>query len=850
VAISRRTFLKGTAAATGTGVVAARYLSLETLVFASPEETPQLTDEWVATTCWIGKQDCGMLARRVNGRVVKLEGNPDHPRNFGKLCPKGVAQITSLYDPNRLRTPLVRTNDKGVPGTWREASWDEALEIVATRMNDALARDPRLVGYVPGREKVAAIYNTAFTKAAGITYAYGRRGNCCGGAHQDAVLATWGDRGVVTPDLRHCNYLICYWNLTQAGGPSLCQITYPHEVAEAKARGMKVVSINPYARPVAHAADEWVPVKPGTDMAFWLAVINVLLAEGFVDETFLKRHTNATSLVRGDGMLLQQEEQDLVWDSAAEKAVSFDPGVDAALTGEFTVDGETVKPAFQVLHDHVQQYTPEWASDVCKVPAAQIRKIAMDLGSNAMIGSTIVIDGVEVPYRPVAYGMHGTASKFHSSIQANRAILMAFMILGAVEAAGGPQFWNKRFGDVAAVHERWKKASMKEELDRLDLGGTAWFPLGSSGYHMFPVTMNDPERFKLPYKPEDMAMLLCFANPVMTSRPIDKVIDAWKRFGFVSVITPFMSATADYAADVILPCGTLDKWEGPIGGKTLYESADAIRVPIMEPVGQSKGEIEIFTELSEKMGKLHGDDGFISQINQALSIKEDYLLPLDRKPTPESILDAWAQSKYGVSLEEFQTRGVTSKKVSADKRYLSIGETPYGGVRAAFYVEAFLTIGNEMRARNVPESLWSKYAPYPTWTDPVMDQSPPEYDLFLMDFKRIEHKHARTFGNPLLNELVHENPVVMNTTTASAKGLKDGDTVWVESQNPLTGATRKIKTIVATTEGIRPDTVALTHHVNRPEDPSVNHLFIYEDGFWDMGGSLFSHIKVKVSAGT
>ena len=62
------------------------------------------------TTCWIGKQDCGMLARRIDGRVIKFEGHPANPRNNGTLCPKGQAQIISLYDPNRVKTPLVRTN--------------------------------------------------------------------------------------------------------------------------------------------------------------------------------------------------------------------------------------------------------------------------------------------------------------------------------------------------------------------------------------------------------------------------------------------------------------------------------------------------------------------------------------------------------------------------------------------------------------------------------------------------------------------------------------------------------------------------------------------------------------------
>jgi anaerobic selenocysteine-containing dehydrogenase len=198
---SRRTFMKGTGLVGGTLLLSRFVPELAWLSDGQPggpgqaslsTSTQEYSDEWVATACWIGKQDCGLLARTINGRVVKLEGHPDHPRNRGKLCPKGVAQITDLYDPRRLTTPLIRTNAKGQPGEWREASWDEALNVVAERFKEAKAKDPRLAAMASGRDKVGAIYGTAFPRAAGIPVTYGRRGNDCGGAAQDAVLATWG----------------------------------------------------------------------------------------------------------------------------------------------------------------------------------------------------------------------------------------------------------------------------------------------------------------------------------------------------------------------------------------------------------------------------------------------------------------------------------------------------------------------------------------------------------------------------------------------------------------------------------------------------------------------------------
>ncbi|HLF41168.1 MAG TPA: molybdopterin-dependent oxidoreductase [Acidimicrobiia bacterium] len=844
--LSRRRFLQGSVAAGG-ATLATRFLfgAPETLVRAAGPVGAPAVEDFVNTTCWIGKQECGIRARRVDGRVVKLDGHPDNPRNLGTLCPKGQAQITSLYDPNRITTPLVRTNAKGVPGKWRRATWEEAIGLVAERVGAAQAKNPLLAAWVIGRPKVKAIYNKAFVEATGLT-AYGRNGQDCAGPSEDATLATWGVRSVVTPDLRRCRYLVCYWNLTQAGGPELCQITMPREVVDARARGMKVVAINPHGRSVAHLADEWVPIRPGTDMAFWLAVIHTLLAEGYVDEAFLRSHTNAAALVGADGSILQRDGVDLAWDEQKGAATPASADVRPALFGVFEVDGQQVKPALQVLEDHVAEHTPAWASKLCGVPATQIRRVALELGENAAIGSTTVIDGVEVPLRPVAYGLHGTAVKFHDGLQTSRTILLAFMILGAVGAAGSAQLADDEVADPAATHKKWLETAGKAQPKRLDLGGSAWFPLGSSGYLMFPVTVNDPERYGLTYRPEDMAVVASYVNPVLSTRPVDKALEAWTRFGFVAYITPYLCATADHAADVVLPCGTLDKWEGPLGVGTLYATGSTVKAPVMAPLGESRGEIDILTDLCEALGKLGGAGGFVARLNTNLKIAEPYLLPLDRKPTSETILDAWARSSLKMGLDELQQVGVVSKEVPAEELYLRAGEQPFDGVRGHFYLDAFPKIGASMRAAGVPEELWRRYTAYPTWTTPPLEGSPDQYDLYLMDHKRIELKQTRSFELPLLAELVPENPLVMHAAAASRRGLKDGDRVWVESHHPGTGETRKLRTVLRTSQGIRPDTVSLTHHAGRVGQPTVNALFFYGDGLWDISSGWFSHVKVKV----
>ena len=204
--ITRRTFLK-TSAVAGGGLLASRFLfgGLETLVAGQPATSPP-PEEWVPTACWIGKQDCGMLARRINGRVVKFIGHPAHPRNRGTLCPKGVAQIMALYDPNRVKAPLIRTNEKGVPGKWRQVTWDEALTLVGQKIREVRAKDPKLLVWQKGRSKSKAFYDEAFVKASGATKLH--HGAFCSDAGYRASEYTIGISGVLNPDFRYTRYLL------------------------------------------------------------------------------------------------------------------------------------------------------------------------------------------------------------------------------------------------------------------------------------------------------------------------------------------------------------------------------------------------------------------------------------------------------------------------------------------------------------------------------------------------------------------------------------------------------------------------------------------------------------------
>ncbi|MFN3337816.1 MAG: molybdopterin dinucleotide binding domain-containing protein, partial [Thermomicrobium sp.] len=174
--------------------------------------------------------------------------------------------------------------------------------------------------------------------------------------------------------------------------------------------------------------------------------------------------------------------------------------------------------------------------------------------------------------------------------------------------------------------------------------------------------------------------------------------------------------------------------------------------------------------------------------------------------------------------------------------------------RHRFYGESLLRYRQEMRRRGADEMYWRDYTPFPTWRRPTMEESPPEYDLYLISYKLIEHKQSRSAQIPLLAELAPKAWLDINPRTARERGIHDGDEVWVESYNALTGETRRVRIPARYREGIRPDTVAIPHHfgesVHHPwavaNGATANSLFFTAEGYVANTADQSFHVKVRV----
>ncbi len=848
--VTRRDFIKATAAAAGIAALADfSFKGPLTTLLTGPHQKLSPAETWVSTTCWIGKQDCGMLARVIDGRISKFEGHPDHPRNFGTLCVKGVAQISAIYDPYRVKAPLRRTNAKGQPGVWEEISWDTALTLVGDRIQDVIARDPRLLVWQKGRSKAKDFYDTAFVNASGATKLH--HGAYCSDAGYRACEYTVGLHGVLHPDFKYTNYLISFgWNLVGAGGNKLCWLTWPHEFLEAKERGMKVINLDPRHGSMGPHADEWLPIKPATDIVFFHALSNLLIENGTIDTEYLKNNTNAPFLVQPDGFFERDGLNNiLVWDlNSASKQPHDTVGIDPALE----VDAGVGQTAYQLFKNYVANFTPENAESICGIAANKIRQIAQEIADNAQIGATINIDGSDYIHRPVGM-MAYHVSQTEIGFQTMRAAMQTLMLLGSIEAVGGTRIEFKR--KVDSKFTSLDTITITDPPYDLTLNKSKFYPINSNNTSLIAHALRTPQsraEFGLDFVPE--VMIVHMANPVLSFLDQERIHDFLSLFQFIAVIDPWMSETADYYADVVLPSSTIEKYEGPLDVGTQYVNATSLRLPPIPPLFDTRGDIDIYLDLCEKAGILFGSGGYLDQINSALSLDPPNDLALDTKPTVREIFDKWAKDAGYTGVDFFEQNSVDVSPKDASTMYASTTARTSGGIKHRLYGESLLGYQQTMQSKGADQIFWQDYTPLPIWRAPTMDQSPSSYDLILISYKKIEFKQSRSTFIPLLNELEPRQELIINSQTAAAKGISNGDECIVESHNAVTGETRSMRAKAKVIEGIRPDTVALSHHYGFWVHPKAkdggqtpNILFFSTPGYVSNTADQSFHVRVMVT---
>ncbi|RLB33176.1 MAG: hypothetical protein DRH11_09590 [Deltaproteobacteria bacterium] len=462
--------------------------------------------------------DCSTLVHLEDGVVESIEGNPDAPPNYGSLCAKGKAEIMGLYNPYRIKTPMVRTNpEKGldVDPMWREVTWDEALDLTAKKLKEIRERDPRGLVICEGWGERDTILRQPFGHAFGTPNEVGSHGALCT-VHYPTGLVQSG-YPVAIVDLEYCQYHI---TLGRSLGPNFGTVPGMRKFSRAIARGMKLVVVDPRSSYEA-SKGEWVPIKPGTDLAFLLGMAHVMLHEiQIYDVWFLKNRTNAPYLIKPDGYYCRDPETDkpLMWDDQEKRAKPFDAEfADIALEGTYDVNGVQCVTAFDKIRQEYLKYTPEWAEEVCTVPAATIRRLAREFIEHARIGSTIEIDGFTFPFRPVSLNVERNVTNRRGGTYADLVGKIINLLVGNIEVPGGclscsyrgPIMGPTKDGTVRPGYEAVPKP-FKFPPDHVSMA--EFYPHQHTGPHLAINAILNPEKYYLPYRVE--AWMSVGGNPI------------------------------------------------------------------------------------------------------------------------------------------------------------------------------------------------------------------------------------------------------------------------------------------------------------------------------------------------
>lgn len=415
--ISRRGFVKlgafSAAAAAMAGVAQTNLVEVEPAHAAEAGETQK-----IRTICRACLNNCGMVAHVRDGVVVKLEGDPDDPMNKGAACAKGLSGIQALYNPNRIKYPMKRVGERG-SNEWERISWDQAINEIADVLWEWYQKEgPKSLVTSTGGGGNPQFFSPArflsvwgggnfFEPGCAQCYLPRNHMEFCLNGTADTSLADGPVTEVYLPgilDEDKCTPTKTYvmWGVS----PSYHGIgSTGRAAADLRAWGMKTVVIDPRMTPDAARADVWLQIRPGTDVALMLAWINYIIEHDLWDKDFCRAWTNLPFLVHEDTRLtyranelgLGAEDEYVVWDKKTNAAVAMpypfpgiEPidkslagtnpkfelgGIDPEMFGEFTLpNGEKARTAFQIMKEHVAEWTLEKAAEVCWLDPAKIEE--------------------------------------------------------------------------------------------------------------------------------------------------------------------------------------------------------------------------------------------------------------------------------------------------------------------------------------------------------------------------------------------------------------------------------------------------------------------------------------------
>ncbi len=715
--MSRRTFIKLSALA-GTAAAMGRFLRHPVLGSAAVQTKigEPLPEKWLTTSCLNCPTRCATQVRVVDGKAVKIIGNPLSLVSEGETCPRAHIGLQVLYDSERLQGPMRRTNPakgKDIDPQWTPITWEQALDEVTTKLKTLRSRE------MPHRLLLMHGLNTISDEdlIRRFTDAYGTPNIISGDAleSESESLGRWmadGHYGHIAYDLAHTNYLLAFGaSILESHKPVSRNLRMWGKIRRERPNRVKVVVLDPRHSVTAAKADEWLPINPGTDGALAMAIANVIITESLYDVSFVD-----------------------------------------SLTSGFKEYKQMV----------LSNYAPEKVAPITGIDADTIRRIAREFATT----------------KPAIAWVGTGATRWPNGSYNSYAIFCLNALVGSIDIPGGIIYQEKpRYRGLPEITED-NIARGSKTKPRLDLRQTTKFPAAQVVTNQVPDSILDSS----PY-PIEMAIGIN-SNFNMSAPGNQRWNDAMSRLGYYVHISPFANEMAQYA-DILLPASTfLEIWgydDSPPGSG--FAEAK-IKQPVVESVNDSMAVADIIFDLASRLG---------GSVAQSFSGIGD---------------DAEGFVKYRtatlMSWPKLLEKGVWVGSAYKYHKYNSIFETPShkfefssGNLRALL-----------AKAGGAGSNGYSELPHYETVSFLGDTHS---YPLVLLTYQPLLDIENGSQNYPWAQQIylvMHgigwTSVAEINEKTAGENGVKDGDTIWVES--PF----NKVKARARVIQGIHPGIVSIS----------------------------------------
>jgi len=736
--LSRRVFLKLTgagAAAVGLYKLGLEGPVLEALAQGQRGQHPARQEAWVPSVCRLCPAGCGILVRVIEGRAVKIEGNPLNPNNQGRLCPKGQAGLQILYNPDRIKGPLQRVGERG-SGEWQSISWDKAFSLVAARLKEMRDKgQPHSLVFMYGA-KPGLMHDlvTRFCQTFGTPNAVEMPDTTACGSAPLVHYLMQGWRAPAGYDWENTNYLLSFGSaFLEARQPSVKMLQVYSRLRRGRPdHRARIVQVESRFSITAAKADEWIPIEPGTEGALALSMARLIIEEGLYDKDFIANHT-----------------------------FGFE---------DWTDEEGREHIGFKTLV--LRSYSPETVSAVTGIPVGTIKRVAREFATT----------------RPAV--ALGDASWQTNGLFTQMAIHALNALVGSIDVPGGiirqedPPFapWPEAAEDDIA--------SQGLAMPRLDRAGTREYPLANSMYQTLPESILADD----PYPAN--AIFLYQADPLFDSPDPERFYQAFQKVPFIVSFSPFMDDSTSYA-DLILPGHVyLEEWGDDVLLPSLGYPVLGLGQPAVQPLYDTRHTGDVLIQLARGLGGTMAESFPWRDFGELLRFRLRDIFEAGRgsiaADTFEQFWDefqergVWSAPPYRFG--EWERVLTTpsgkfefySQNLKHTLEALAAREAAEKGTTAEEEMEKML---QELGLQARGDELYMPHYEFPRW---VGEDS--EYPFHLNVYQLMTLLDGRMANSPWLQEIaglhIKEswgNWVEINPETAKELGIADRDPVWVES---------------------------------------------------------------------